>query len=658
MSSVEGVACEEGAAAQTTPSRSPGVEFEDGAVTSQSPYRSPGDEAEDGTSGAVASQSPYRSPGDEAEEGTSGSDEVQLNPIADRTSFGAKISFAPSVTTSAKPSRWEAVQAGVRAGAAGRRSEPASPAPVAEFSRRLGSGTLLSRSFVQNLDEIFHVSEAKSSVQREVLGGVVNYVVTMYIINVNPLYQTGVVGGEPTAQPFAPLVSATAIAAGLATLAMGAWGGAPLVVAPGMSSNAYFASLAAERGWLGGWRGVLALSFVSALAYATLVAAAARTRYLTRLATALPLSFLIGVALGILIMLAHLGLLPGSGIGLIGHDDGCHPRVDGAPRAELVVAALVVLIVLVGDAHAPARRDVVLVAAAAGGAALALVARALDGAPAFVFTADAGDVRDVAFELSFASWRGWTRSQALEAVWAATALFACKIFDVLCTVFAVVLVLLGFHEPPRSAPPSARGGDSAPGANAGVGATAALKMRDAIGAAHFRNAISASAKLYRILLVDAAVMVCAPFVGVSPTTIFIESTAGAACGARTGVASLVTGTLFLVSPLAPRAVALMPPEVSGALLLTTALQLAPLLRHIDFSSRAESVPAVLGALLVPLLFSIHTGAALAFIVHVALLIAEGGRSVLATSELCVLAPLVVASVVVLSEVYTEGIGRR
>ena len=103
--------------------------------------------------------------------------------------------------------------------------------PTRQLSRRWRA--MRSRSTEENLEEWFRLQSQKSTLTREVLAGCVNYLTTLYIINVNPLYQCGVIGHLETGMPFKPLVTSTAVASGLGTMAMGAFANAPLVLAPG-----------------------------------------------------------------------------------------------------------------------------------------------------------------------------------------------------------------------------------------------------------------------------------------------------------------------------------------------------------------------------------------------------------------------------------------
>jgi AGZA family xanthine/uracil permease-like MFS transporter len=134
----------------------------------------------------------------------------------------------------------------------------------------------------------------------------------VYIVHANPYYQTGRAFGFDTGQPAGPLATATAVATGASTLVMGVVANAPLVVAPAMATNGYFALK--TSGWMT-WRSQLSLSLLSSLGYVALVAFLAKRGSLARLIRALPVSYLVGVGFGLLMFLAHLGLLDESGAG-------------------------------------------------------------------------------------------------------------------------------------------------------------------------------------------------------------------------------------------------------------------------------------------------------------------------------------------------------
>ena len=109
----------------------------------------------------------------------------------------------------------------------------------------------------------------------------------------------------------------------------------------------------------------------------------------------------------------------------------------------------------------------------------------------------------------------------------------------------------------------------------------------------------------------------------SSNTVFIESGAGVEEGARTGLANLVTGVLFLaamfVSPLA----SIVPTEVAAAALVIVGVLMAAQLRHIDLSEFTVALPVVLTVTVMPFSFSIANGIGVGFISWVVMRTATG-----------------------------------
>ena len=104
--------------------------------------------------------------------------------------------------------------------------------------------------------------------------------------------------------------------------------------------------------------------------------------------------------------------------------------------------------------------------------------------------------------------------------------------------------------------------------------------------------------------------------GTSTTTTFVESSAGVSEGGRTGLASVVTGLLFLVSIfLAPVFTAIPGFATAPALLFVGFLMIKAVVK-IDFEDLTESVPAYLCLLAMPLMYSISEGIAVGVISYV------------------------------------------
>jgi adenine/guanine/hypoxanthine permease len=103
--------------------------------------------------------------------------------------------------------------------------------------------------------------------------------------------------------------------------------------------------------------------------------------------------------------------------------------------------------------------------------------------------------------------------------------------------------------------------------------------------------------------------------GTSPTVASVESAAGITAGGRTGLTSIVTGLLFLVSLLFIPVIKVVPPSaVSPVLILIGVLMLQNVV-HIKMDDLTESFPALLIIVLIPLTYSIADGMAIGFILY-------------------------------------------
>src|SRR6202789_17159 len=84
------------------------------------------------------------------------------------------------------------------------------------------------------IDRYFKLTENKTTVKQEMLGGLTTFVTMAYIIVVNPqiLAQAGM--------PAEGVVFATCASAAAATLVMGLYANYPIPLAPGLSLNPFF----------------------------------------------------------------------------------------------------------------------------------------------------------------------------------------------------------------------------------------------------------------------------------------------------------------------------------------------------------------------------------------------------------------------------------
>jgi AGZA family xanthine/uracil permease-like MFS transporter len=127
----------------------------------------------------------------------------------------------------------------------------------------------------------------------------------------------------------------------------------------------------------------------------------------------------------------------------------------------------------------------------------------------------------------------------------------------------------------------------------------------------------------RILLVDSVAAAVGGAAGISSNTSYIESAAGVAEGGRTGFTAVVTGVLFLIAILLSPLALLVPYVATSPVLIFVGFLMVGLVKDIDFSDIEEGLPALLGLILMPLTFSITVGIGAAFVTHVIVKIVRG-----------------------------------
>ncbi|MEM6300378.1 MAG: NCS2 family permease [Pseudomonadota bacterium] len=165
-----------------------------------------------------------------------------------------------------------------------------------------------------------------------------------------------------------------------------------------------------------------------------------------------------------------------------------------------------------------------------------------------------------------------------------------------------------------------------------------------VGVANRANMLDAEGRLPRLrkaLLSDSSATAVGAVLGTSSTTSFIESAAGVEAGGRTGLTALTTAGLFLLclffAPLAQS----IPAFATGAALLFVATIMARALEDLSWGDVAESAPAVVTAIAIPLSYSIADGIGLGFITYALVKLISG------EARQCPLAVYVVAAIFVL-----------
>jgi len=417
------------------------------------------------------------------------------------------------------------------------------------------------------LDKLFPPPPGGRVLGREILGGVTTFTAISYILFVQPvvLSQAGM--------DFHSVLLATCLAGAFGTFLMGLLANYPVAQAPGMGENFFFVYTLCALPPMGfglSWQQALAATFLGGVLFMMLSLAG----FLGRLMDAIPDSLKNGIATGIGLFIALIGFEYGNLV-------QPHPATflqlgDLRHPATLLTLLGLLLTILLLSYRIPGA----ILLGILGTAGVALVAGMVKYRG--IFSADL-DLSRTFLRLDF---RGLFHLAPATLAAAIFVLFLLDLFDGLGTVVAV--------------------GQQAQLAREG-------KLPRA-GQVFFSSGA------------DTALGAC---LGTSTVVSYVESAAGVAEGARTGLANMVTGFLLLsamfFSPLASlvgggievgRDVANNPilryPILAPALIVVGSMMLK-VVRHLTWDDPTEYIPAFLIAVTIPFAFSISAGIAMGFV---------------------------------------------
>jgi AGZA family xanthine/uracil permease-like MFS transporter len=430
------------------------------------------------------------------------------------------------------------------------------------------------------LERFFRLGEHGTTLRTEVLGGATTFAAMAYIVVANPAVLTF------AGLPVGPSTVATILVAAVGCLLMGLYANRPFAVAPYMGENAFLAFGLAALGI--GWQQRLGAVFVTGLIFLVITLLRVRTWLASAISPSLKHSFAVGIGL----FLAFIGLYQ-SGI--------VTTFVEGMPVPALRLAEPGV----VGRQDVPVKlgnlRDTRVLLAAGNFLLIAvLLCRKMRGAllAGMVVTATIGYLAGVGAKPAAVVALPFTGEYDLGPI--AFQLDVAGVLQVSFLPVLLTLVLMSFLD--------------TLGTLVGVGAAGGLL--DANG-----NLPQAE----RPMLVDAVACVFSALVGSSTSGAYIESAAGVRAGARTGLATVVTGLLFAVAlffiPLVQPLQAL--GYVYGPVLVAVGVMMFGSVRQIDFDDLTEAVPAFAVVVMMVFTYNIANGLTAGLIVHPLLKLAAG-----------------------------------
>ncbi|MFD7973084.1 NCS2 family permease [Streptomyces clavifer] len=426
------------------------------------------------------------------------------------------------------------------------------------------------------LDRYFHISERGSTVAREVRGGVTTFMAMAYILLLNPLILGGEdVDGRLLGQP--GLITATALAAAATTLLMGFVGKVPLALAAGLSVSGVLASQVAPAMT---WPQAMGMCVVYGVVICLLVVTGLRELIMN----AIPLALKHGITIGIGLFIALIGLFKAGFV----HQGNATPLSLG-PAGELagwpvlVFAVTLLLIFMLQARDVPGAILIGIVA----GTVVAIVVNAVGDIDPKAWSSGPPELGGSAvsppdFSLfGHVEFGGWGDVGVMTVGLIVFTLVLAGFFDAMATII-------------------------------GVGTEAEL--------ADDKGRMPG---LSKALFIDGAGGAIGGVAGGSGQTVFVESATGVGEGARTGLASVVTGLFFAACLFFTPLTAIVPAEVASAALVVIGAMMMQNARHVDWSDRSVAVPVFLTVVLMPFTYTITTGVAAGVISYAAIKLAQG-----------------------------------
>jgi AGZA family xanthine/uracil permease-like MFS transporter len=427
------------------------------------------------------------------------------------------------------------------------------------------------------LDGFFRVSERGSTVRTEIIAGFATWLTMAYILFVNPSILGAVADGNGTRLPFDQVLTVTALAAGVMTLAMGLFANYPFAIAAGLGLNAFVTfTLVATNGL--SWPAAMGVIVAEGIVITILVLTGFREAVLH----AIPMDLKRAIGIGIGLFIALIGFVEG---GIVTHPESGTPIVTiAADLTTWHIAVFVFGLVVTAGLVARRIRGALLIGILAS-TAFAIVVNEIASKPVWgdgvasipskvVATPNFGLVGN--FSFSFISTLGfWTALAIVLSV------MLSDFFDTMGTVI-------------------------------GVGGEAGLLDRD-----------GRLPGINRVLLVDSLGAVAGGLTSSSSNTTYIESAAGVSEGGRTGLTSVVVGVLFLLALFLSPIAGVIPPEATAPILVIVGYFMMTLVREIDWSDPGIGIPALLTIVVMPFTYSITNGVGAGFLAYAVIAILRG-----------------------------------
>ena len=439
-----------------------------------------------------------------------------------------------------------------------------------------------------SLEKFFHLKENNTTVKTEIMAGVTSFMTMAYILAVNPniLAAAGMDHGA--------VFTATAVASFIGTLCMALFANYPFALAPGMGLNAYFAyTVVIGMGY--SWEVALAAVLTEGIIFIILSCFNIREAIFN----AIPFNLKKAVSVGIGLFITFLGLqnakivIGSSTLVSLFSISGYNSTLADGLTASMSDAGITVLLAIFGVLIT----GILIVKNVKGNILWGILITWILGiicqfAGVYVPNPDLG------FYNLLPDFSNGISIPSLAPIMFKFSLKGVPVLEFIVIVFAFLFV------------------DLFDTLGTLIGVSAKADMLDADG------------KLPRIkgaLLADAVGTTCGACFGTSTVTTFVESASGVTEGGRTGLTSLTTAVLFLLSLLLSPIFLAIPSFATAPALITVGFYMIGSVSEIDFKDPADGIPAFLCIIAMPFFYSISEGISMGVISYVVMNLFAGKK---------------------------------
>ena len=413
------------------------------------------------------------------------------------------------------------------------------------------------------LEKLFKLKENNTNVRTEVIGGITTFMTMAYILAVNPQILSA------SGMDSQAILMATAIASFIGTIVMALLANYPFALAPGLGLNVYFAfTVCGQMGY--SWQFALFAVFLEGLVFIVL----SLTNVREAIFNAIPLSLKKGISVGIGLFIAFIGF---QNANLVVADASTKVAIVDF-TANFNTVGIGALLAIIGTLIIV----VLSIKKVKGAILIGIIATWLLGIVCQLTGLYVVDVENGFYSLlpAWSEFNLGAIGQTFGQCFTPEAFANVKWVDLFVIMCSFLMV------------------DMFDTLGTVIGVANKAKMLDKDGKLP---------RVREVLLADAVATSAGAVLGTSTTTTFVESSAGVSAGARTGLASVVTGLLFLLSIFLSPVFCAIPGFATAPALIYVGFLMISAVVEIDMEDLSEAIPAYLCLIGMPLFYSISEG---------------------------------------------------